>query len=295
MAYAATVLSLMIASPSDVVVERNIAREIVAKWNIVHSAKEAVVLLPTGWDTHSSPNLSGRPQSLINERILKNADLLVGIFWTRLGSPTGGFQSGSVEEVERHLDAGKPAMLYFSEKLQQPSLIDAEQYEALQKFKKSCLPRGIVESFETEDDFREKFRDQLQLIMNEHSYLKKILDNGRSNVTANSIPATQDIARSGRALSLEAKQLLVEGAKDRNGMIVYRKSLSKEGVYANDKNLSGDASKPRELARWVEAVQNLVSTNLISEVNQSMYKVTAQGFKIADIIIGDGIQTNVLI
>jgi hypothetical protein len=32
--------------------------------------------------------MGDEPQKIINKRILKDADLLVGIFWTRLGTPT---------------------------------------------------------------------------------------------------------------------------------------------------------------------------------------------------------------
>ena len=295
MAYSATVLSVMIASPSDVVAERNVAREIISKWNIVHSMKDKVVLLPIGWDTHSSPDLSGRPQSLINERILKNADLLLGIFWTRLGSPTGGFKSGSVEEVEHHLGAGKPAMLYFSEKLSPPAAIDAEQFQALQEFKKTCFPRGIVESFETEDDFREKFRDQLQQILSENQYLKGII--GLSSAqTIHPVPAAPVHRISGGKLSSEAKRLLVEGAKDEHGMIYHRRSIDSEAIIANKHNFTGENPSPRDMAVWLEALAQLTGASFIVPVgNESIYKLTAQGFKVADVLIGTNMSSDVVI
>jgi hypothetical protein len=63
--------------------------------------------LPVGWEMHSAPDLAGRPQELINDRVLKDCDLLGGIFWTRLGTPTGESASGTVEEIKEHLAAGK--------------------------------------------------------------------------------------------------------------------------------------------------------------------------------------------
>jgi hypothetical protein len=50
---------------------------------------------------------------VINRQVLADCDLLVAIFWTRIGSPTGSALSGTVEEIEKHLKAEKPAMLYF--------------------------------------------------------------------------------------------------------------------------------------------------------------------------------------
>ena len=61
-----------------------------------------------------APEMGDEPQTIINKRILEDADFLVGIFWTRLGTPTASYASGAVEEIEEHLAAGKPAMLYFS-------------------------------------------------------------------------------------------------------------------------------------------------------------------------------------
>ena len=48
-----------------------------------------MILMPVGWDTHASPEMGDRAQAIINKQVLKNADLVVAAFWTRLGSPTG--------------------------------------------------------------------------------------------------------------------------------------------------------------------------------------------------------------
>src|ERR1043165_67718 len=114
MSYDAVVYNVMIGSPGDVSAERDIARRIVGEWNNIHSAARSVVLLATGWDTHSSPAMGKSAQTEINEQVLRAADLLVCIFWTRIGTPTSQHASGTVEEIEEHLAAHKPLMLYFS-------------------------------------------------------------------------------------------------------------------------------------------------------------------------------------
>lgn len=88
-----------------------------------------------------------RPQKLINQRLLVDCDLLIGVFWTRLGSPTGNEASGTVEEIHRHLNAGKPAMIYFSSKPVAPESLDREQYESLKLFKTECMQKGIDRVF----------------------------------------------------------------------------------------------------------------------------------------------------
>ncbi len=89
------------------------------------------VLMPIGWETHSVPDTGDRPQAIINGQLLKGADLLVVMFWTRIGSPTGVAQSGTVEEIEEHIRTGKPAMIYFSSAPVRPDSIDNDQYAAL--------------------------------------------------------------------------------------------------------------------------------------------------------------------
>ena len=114
MAFPATVYRVMIASPGDVAAERAIVRSVFAEWNAAHAERRGLVILPLGWEVDVAPEMGDTPQDIIDKRILHEADLLIGIFWTRLGTPTAHYASGAVEEIEEHVSAGKPAMLYFS-------------------------------------------------------------------------------------------------------------------------------------------------------------------------------------
>jgi hypothetical protein len=71
MSFQANCISVMIASPSDVVREREIAREVANEWNTVHAQTRRQVLLTVGWETHAVPEMGDRPQSLINEQVLR--------------------------------------------------------------------------------------------------------------------------------------------------------------------------------------------------------------------------------
>ena len=174
MPYDAKVILVMIASPSDVLEERKIVRDIIEEWNTICAAERSAVFVAVGWETGTSPELSGRPQQMINERLLAKADLLVGIFWTRVGSPTGKAISGSVEEIEEHMKAGKPVMLYFSNVPAKINSIDDKQYEQLKTFKKWAREKGLVESYDTQADFRDKFRRQLPLTLQDNAYLRSL-------------------------------------------------------------------------------------------------------------------------
>jgi len=100
--------------------------------------------------------MGDRPQAIINKQVLKDCDILIAIFWTRLGSPTGVAASGTVEEIEEHIAAGKPAMIYFSSAPVVADSIDPDQYAALKAFKAECQRRGLIEFYDSLADFREK-------------------------------------------------------------------------------------------------------------------------------------------
>jgi len=163
MAYDCRVYRVLIASPSDVEEEREIAVRVIQEWNDLYSYSRKVALLPLRWETHTAPEYGTRPQEVINRAIVDECDLLVGIFWTRIGSPTGVADSGTIEEIERVGKAGKPIMLYFSKVEIDPDRIDLDQIEKLKVFKQATYPKGLVESYRKVIEFRDKFAKQLEL------------------------------------------------------------------------------------------------------------------------------------
>ena len=155
MSFSANVIRILIASPSDLHEERKAAIEAVYDWNAQHAEAESVVLLPVAWETHATPRSNIRPQEAINQQLVDKSDILVGMFWTRLGTSTGVAESGTVEEIERFVDAGKPALLYFSNKPVGPNSIDAKQNKRLIAFKEATCKNALVGSFESVEELRQ--------------------------------------------------------------------------------------------------------------------------------------------
>ena len=161
MPFDATAVEILIASPSDVLDERDIAVEVIADWNRSYSLEQRVVLLPRRWETHSAPELGDRPQEVVNRQVVDQCDLVIAIFWTRLGTPTGIAESGTVEEIERCAERGKLAMVYFSRSKIDPARIDLEEMARLRTFEGSMRQLGLVETFTSTTEFREKLRHQI--------------------------------------------------------------------------------------------------------------------------------------
>lgn len=170
MTYNAQVHRVLIASPSDVEEERSQISNTISDWNCIYSESDEKVLLPVKWETHAKPS-AGRAQELINEQLVKKCDILIGVFWTRLGSPTGEYASGTVEEIEEFLSAGKTVMLYFSNK-DMPSEIDLDQLTLLRDFKKKMQGKCLF--FEYND------LTELRYLVNRHISLEIIGDKSDS-------------------------------------------------------------------------------------------------------------------
>ena len=149
---------MLIASPSDCVKERKIIPEVIGAWNAVHSIDKSAIVEPVLWETHSRPAFGDRPQEILNHQLVKNCDLVIGAFWTRLGTPTGKAESGTAEEIEQFRLEGKPVLLYFSSAPAVPESIDPDQYKALVQYKKELSSSGLYSNYESLADFR----DQLQ-------------------------------------------------------------------------------------------------------------------------------------
>jgi hypothetical protein len=106
------------------------------------------------WETHGTPDLAGRPQAVLNNQIVDDCDFGIAIFWSRLGTATGNFASGSIEEIERLIERRRRVMVYFkTAPIPQPQL-NTEQIEALKTARENIQTRGIVWEFPTPEELR---------------------------------------------------------------------------------------------------------------------------------------------
>jgi hypothetical protein len=180
MAFDGRVFRVLIASPSDVEEEREIAVRVIQEWNDLNAYSRQVVVLPLRWETHTAPEFGTRPQEVINRAIVDECDLLIGVFWTRIGTPTGIADSGTLEEIERVATAGKPVMLYFSRVGVDPDRLDLSQVARLKTFKDKTYPNALTENYKSLIEFRDKLARQIELKVRE---LHKDDSNGTPSVT----------------------------------------------------------------------------------------------------------------
>jgi hypothetical protein len=155
MSFSSETYRVLIASPSDLTEERQAATDAINEWNAQHAAAESVVLLPVRWETHAVPEIATRPQEAINRQLVQESDILVGMFWTKLGTATGVAESGTVEEIDRFVTAGKKALLYFSSRPIDPSKIDLKQHRKLRAFKVATYNKALTGTFASPEELRQ--------------------------------------------------------------------------------------------------------------------------------------------
>ncbi|WP_434439692.1 hypothetical protein [Lentzea sp. E54] len=161
MPFAANVVSVLIASPNDVAQDREALRQAMWDFNDEHASALQVVLLPVLWETHSRAELGTAPQDLLDKQIVDSADVVIGVFWTRIGSPLPDGVPATVHELERSVEAGKPVMLYFSNLPASPLTIDTGQVKAVQDFKQRANSWGIYRAYDSVNSLVEQVKRDL--------------------------------------------------------------------------------------------------------------------------------------
>ena len=272
--YNARVVEVLIASPSDVPTERDMASNVIHRWNTVNSRSREIVILPVRWETHATSDLGGRAQQLINERVAKGCDIVVGIFWTRLGTPTGDSESGSAEEIEEQVKAGRPAMAFFSNFPVVPSSIDKDQYDRLQSFKKKLQSSGLTWDYENPADFERLFAHQLQLILNDHPYFK---NDATSRTSEPNRPTPTRPNLTSRAIDILS-------AAVKTGQILCVRTMAGKVVQTGGQNFgSSDAREAAEVDHALEELEN--GGYITTSGPRQIFQVTKTGYDTIDALI----------
>lgn len=146
----ATVLYVMIASPGDVGDGREAVMRAITSWNEANALTRGVVVVPLRWES-VSPQAGDHPQAILNAALLDNADSLVGIFGSRIGTATPTAISGTAEEVDRAIADGRRVHLWFSA-APHPHDVDLEQLRALRQFQQDLRERSLYGTYVNPDD-----------------------------------------------------------------------------------------------------------------------------------------------
>lgn len=147
----ARVVRVVVVSPGDVMAERARLGKVVEELNRSVAQSRGCRLSLWRWESDAHPGLHMEgPQGLIDDAMqIADADVVVGIFWTRFGTPTLDSGSGTEHELRRAWSAwqarGRPhVMVYFCERKSRPKdALEAAQLEQLLSFREG-MPKNLL-------------------------------------------------------------------------------------------------------------------------------------------------------
>ena len=164
----AIMLKLFLSSPSDMSEEREIVERVVQELNELWGSRLGILFELLRWETIAVPGFGDDPQDVINESIPDDYQLFIGLMWTRFGTPTGRFGSGTEEEFYQAYNRWKDdrnavrIMFYFKNSPIPPFSLDADQLADVKNFKRTLGDLGgLYWTFETPNDFESDVRRHL--------------------------------------------------------------------------------------------------------------------------------------
>ncbi len=164
------IVRVVVVSPGDVMAERDAVVAVVDELNRRLAPAQGCRLSVWRWETDARPGLHREgPQWLIDERMqIGDADVVIGIFWKRFGTPTGDAGSGTEHELRRAWESwreqGRPdVMVYFCERPATPqSPAETDQWGRVLKFRGE-LPQEQLWWFYTDTiEFERLVRSHLE-------------------------------------------------------------------------------------------------------------------------------------
>jgi hypothetical protein len=158
---------LFVGAPSDVTEEVIIIRGLVEQWNRDFGPTAKARVEVANWRTHSHPAAGARPQALINKQVVDRSDIVVGLFRSHFGSPTGVADSGTEEEIRRSIRRRKEVMVYFANLPEPKKRKERNEFTRIEKFKHKLGRRALYHTYTDLKAFEEAFRQHLAAAMKE--------------------------------------------------------------------------------------------------------------------------------
>lgn len=158
--------TLFIAAPGDIIKEKDTIRDCVSQWNKYIGKHRHTQIEVKDW-SDAYPLYGERPQGVINKQIFDESDVVVGLFWTKFGSPTGVADSGTEEEILRAVNSGKHLLLYFNNSDVPLSSVIGSEYQKVQDFKTHHAGKSLYRIYDSVDEFGRIFMENLNDFMHD--------------------------------------------------------------------------------------------------------------------------------
>jgi hypothetical protein len=149
--------TLLISCPGDIKSEIGLIQEAVEEFNTLYTDTIGITIRTKHWSKNAFAESGDKPQNLLNKQFVFGCDAAVAVFWSRFGTPTDEYESGTEEEIEHMLKTGKQIFMYFSDVPMPPSMQNPGQYDKVKRFKEKYRDKGLYFEYTSTDMFRKLF------------------------------------------------------------------------------------------------------------------------------------------
>lgn len=171
MTYVATVVQVLLSSPSDLPSEhRNLINSTIRVWNTNYSRRFGVLFSPTDWQEGVSPSYGQGPQAFINEQLVSSSDMGLVVFTSRLGTPTKTHPSGTVEEIELLHSQGKRVAILRNTMPSAPATTTEaiQQLSKLDEYLSSIQDKALYSSYSTNEQLTQIINNTLNNVARDY-------------------------------------------------------------------------------------------------------------------------------
>lgn len=160
-------VQVMISSPADVMEECKVIKETLKNFSDENGTYSFVA---NTWKDNAPVDSRNPAQKQINNTILEEADIVIAVFGLKLGSPTENYESGTVEEIERHIAKGKYTCIYFIKKDISSFDMTSDLIQDIKKimdFKTKIKKNKFYAEIDNLETLKSRVRKDLQYYINE--------------------------------------------------------------------------------------------------------------------------------
>ena len=171
MTYVATVVQVLLSSPSDLPPEhRDLIHSTIRAWNTNYSRRFSVLFSPTDWQEGVSPSYGQEPQAFINEQLVASSDMGLVVFTSRLGTPTKTHPSGTVEEIALlHSQNKRVAILRNLMPSAPPTTTEAiQQSAALNEYLRSIQNKALYSTYSSNEQLTQIINNTLNNVARDY-------------------------------------------------------------------------------------------------------------------------------
>lgn len=151
-------INLFISCPGDIKDELNSIEVIVKEFNKTFGKISNFTIQIVHWNEDTYTDIGEDGQDIINNQI--DYDILIGIIWMRLGTPTKREKSGTVEEIKRAINNSKKQQLVYFKTATPSNLnsINTSELNDVMLFKQELSEKLLYKEFESVEKFETLFR-----------------------------------------------------------------------------------------------------------------------------------------